>query len=143
MSPELISIVVLVAMFILATIRPINLGAPAPAVAAILAPIAFGFAHQHGINAMLIGVLVAPGTNAGAYSPISVLGGIVNGVLDRANLAGNDGVLFLGSFLFNVVAAAIAFWIFGGMNLLRRRAVAGAGAGGGDAAADHETRDGS
>ncbi len=216
MSPELISIVVLVAMFILATIRPINLGAlalvgafgvgtlvadmseddivgafpgdlfvilvgitylfaiatnngtidwvvrasiravrgrlvaipivmfclaalftgigaPAPAVAAILAPIAFGFAHQHGINAMLIGVLVAHGTNAGAYSPISVLGGIVNGVLDNARLEGNDGVLFLGSFLFNVVAGAIAFWIFGGMKLLHRRAEAVGAAPEGDA----------
>ncbi|HEU5158489.1 MAG TPA: SLC13 family permease [Streptosporangiaceae bacterium] len=213
MSPELISILVLVAMFVIATIRPINLGAlalvgafvvgtvvasmseddivgafpgdlfvilvgitylfaiatnngtidwvvrasvravrgrlvaipivmfclaalftgigaPAPAVAAILAPIAFGFAHQHGINAMLIGVLVAHGTNAGAYSPISVLGGIVNGVLDKANLAGNDGVLFFGSFFFNVAAAAIAFWIFGGMSLLRRRAVTAEGAAG-------------
>jgi di/tricarboxylate transporter len=207
MSPELISILVLVAMFIVATIRPINLGAlalvgafivgtvvanmseddivgafpgdlfvilvgitylfaiatnngtidwvvrasvravrgrlvaipivmfclaalftgigaPAPAVAAILAPIAFGFAHQHGINAMLIGVLVAHGTNAGAYSPISVLGGIVNGVLDKAKLAGNDGVLFFGSFFFNLAAGAIAFWIFGGMKLLHRRAEA-------------------
>ena len=131
-----------IVMFCLAALFT-GIGAPAPAVAAILAPIAFGFAHQHGINAMLIGVLVAHGTNAGAYSPISVLGGIVNGVLDRANLAGNDMVLFLGSLIFNVVAAAIAFWIFGGMNLLRRRAVAGAGAGGGDAAADDETRDGS
>jgi di/tricarboxylate transporter len=119
-----------IVMFCLAALFT-GIGAPAPAVAAILAPIAFGFAHQHGINAMLIGVLVAHGTNAGAYSPISVLGGIVNGVLDNANLAGNDGVLFLGSFFFNVAAGAIAFWIFGGMNLLRRRAVAG----GGDAAA--------
>lgn len=214
MSPELISILVLVAMFVIATIRPINLGAlalvgafvvggvvanmseddivgafpgdlfvilvgitylfaiatnngtidwvvrasvravrgrlvaipivmfalaalftgigaPAPAVAAILAPIAFGFAHQHGINAMLIGVLVAHGTNAGAYSPISVLGGIVNGVLDKAKLAGNDGVLFFGSFFFNLAAAAIAFWIFGGMKLLHRRAEVAEGGSGG------------
>jgi di/tricarboxylate transporter len=110
-----------IVMFCLAALFT-GIGAPAPAVAAILAPIAFGFAHQHGINAMLIGVLVAHGTNAGAYSPISVLGGIVNGVLDNARLEGNDGVLFIGSFLFNVAAGAIAFWIFGGMKLLHRRA---------------------
>src|SRR5919197_1844983 len=110
-----------IVMFALAALFT-GIGAPAPAVAAILAPIAFGFAHQHGINAMLIGVLVAHGTNAGAYSPISVLGGIVNGVLDKANLAGNDGVLFFGAFAFNVAAGAIAFWIFGGMKLLHQRA---------------------
>jgi di/tricarboxylate transporter len=113
-----------IVMFCLAALFT-GIGAPAPAVAAILAPIAFGFAHQHGINAMLIGVLVAHGTNAGAYSPISVLGGIVNGVLDKAKLPGNDGVLFFGSFFFNLAAGAIAFWIFGGMRLLRRRAEAG------------------
>ena len=124
-----------IVMFCLAALFT-GIGAPAPAVAAILAPIAFGFAHEHGINAMLIGVLVAHGTNAGAYSPISVLGGIVNGVLDKANLAGNDGVLFFGSFFFNVAAAAIAFWIFGGTKLMRRRAVATAGAG--DVAPDED-----
>ena len=116
-----------IVMFCLAALFT-GIGAPAPAVAAILAPIAFGFAHQHGINAMLIGVLVAHGTNAGAYSPISVLGGIVNGVLDKAHMAGNDGVLFFGSFLFNVVAGAIAFWIFGGLKLLHRRAEVNGGA---------------
>jgi di/tricarboxylate transporter len=120
-----------IVMFALAALFT-GIGAPAPAVAAILAPIAFGFAKQHGINAMLIGVLVAHGTNAGAYSPISVLGGIVNGVLDKANMAGNDGMLFFGSFIFNVVAAAIAFRIFGGMKLLgQRAAIAGAEGGSG------------
>ncbi len=122
-----------IVMFALAALFT-GIGAPAPAVAAILAPIAFGFAHQHGINAMLIGVLVAHGTNAGAYSPISVLGGIVNGVLDKSRLPGNDGVLFFGSFFFNVAAGAIAFWIFGGMNLLRRRAEVNGAEGGGDTA---------
>jgi vacuolar-type H+-ATPase subunit I/STV1 len=109
-----------IVMFLLAALFT-AIGAPAPAVAAILAPIAFGFAAEYGINAMLIGVLVAHGTNAGAFSPISVLGGIVNGVLDKARLPGNDLALFLGSFLFNVVAAAIAFVAFGGLALAHRR----------------------
>ncbi|MFC5749725.1 SLC13 family permease [Actinomadura rugatobispora] len=109
-----------VVMFLLAALFT-AIGAPAPAVAAILAPIAFGFAAEYGINAMLIGVLVAHGTNAGAFSPISVLGGIVNGVLDKARLPGNDVALFAGSFLFNLAAAAIAFVAFGGLALLHRR----------------------
>jgi di/tricarboxylate transporter len=111
-----------IVMFLLAALFT-AIGAPAPAVAAILAPIAFGFAAEYGINAMLIGVLVAHGTNAGAFSPISVLGGIVNGVLDRARLEGNDLALFLGSLIFNVVAGAIAFVIFGGLALLHERRV--------------------
>ncbi|GAA1674062.1 SLC13 family permease [Nonomuraea maheshkhaliensis] len=95
-------------------------GAPAPAVAAILAPIAFGFAAEYRIHALLIGLMVAHGTQAGAFSPISVLGGIVNGVTDEANLPGNNLVLFLSSFAFNTAAAAIVFFVFGGRDLLRR-----------------------
>ncbi|GAA2449613.1 SLC13 family permease [Actinomadura vinacea] len=121
-----------IVMFLLAALFT-AIGAPAPAVAAILAPIAFGFAAEYGINAMLIGVLVAHGTNAGAFSPISVLGGIVNGVLDKEKLPGNDLALFLGSFLFNVAAAAIAFVLFGGIALLHRRHTRPAGTDGDEA----------
>ncbi|MEV4078504.1 SLC13 family permease [Nonomuraea fuscirosea] len=95
-------------------------GAPAPAVAAILAPIAFGFAAEYRIHAMLIGLMVAHGTQAGAFSPISVLGGIVNGVTADANLPGNNLVLFLASFAFNAAAAVVVFFVFGGRELLRR-----------------------
>ncbi|HEX4812580.1 MAG TPA: SLC13 family permease [Nonomuraea sp.] len=102
-------------------------GAPAPAVAAILAPIAFGFAADYRIHPLLIGLMVAHGTQAGAFSPISVLGGIVNGVTDQANLPGDDVVLFLSSFAFNTAAAVAVFFVFGGPQLVRRGAVALAG----------------
>lgn len=107
-------------MFVIAAVLT-AVGAPAPAVAAILAPIAFGFAAQHNINALLIGLMVAHGTQAGAFSPISVLGGIVNEVVDDAKLAENPLVLFLASFVFNSVAAAIVFLLFNGRDLLGRR----------------------
>ena len=95
-------------------------GAPAPAVAAILAPIAFGFAADYRIHPMLIGLMVAHGTQAGAFSPISVLGGIVNGVTKDANLPGNNLVLFLSSFAFNAAAAVAVYFVFGGRDLVRR-----------------------
>ncbi|GAA3694370.1 hypothetical protein GCM10022224_069910 [Nonomuraea antimicrobica] len=98
-------------------------GAPAPAVAAILAPIAFGFAADYRIHPMLIGLMVAHGTQAGAFSPISVLGGIVNGVARDANLPTSDLVLFLSSFAFNAAAALIVFFVFNGRDLLRRGAL--------------------
>ncbi|TMS00590.1 SLC13 family permease [Nonomuraea basaltis] len=99
-------------------------GAPAPAVAAILAPIAFGFAADYKIHPLLIGLMVAHGTQAGAFSPISVLGGIVNGVARDANLPTNNVVLFLSSFAFNAAAAVAVFFVFGGPHLVRRGAVA-------------------
>ncbi|MEV4470809.1 SLC13 family permease [Nonomuraea sp. NPDC049504] len=95
-------------------------GAPAPAVAAILAPIAFGFAAEYRIHALLIGLMVAHGTQAGAFSPISVLGGIVNGVAKDAGLPMDHLVLFLASFAFNAAAALIVFFLFGGRELIRR-----------------------
>ncbi|MEV0819629.1 SLC13 family permease [Nonomuraea rubra] len=98
-------------------------GAPAPAVAAILAPIAFGFAADYRIHPMLIGLMVAHGTQAGAFSPISVLGGIVNGVTSEANLPGNNLVLFLSSFAFNAAAAVAVFFVFGGRHLVGRDAL--------------------
>jgi di/tricarboxylate transporter len=98
-------------------------GAPAPAVAAILAPIAFGFAADYRIHPMLIGLMVAHGTQAGAFSPISVLGGIVNGVTREANLPGNNLVLFLSSFAFNAAAAVAVFFVFGGRHLVGRDAL--------------------
>ncbi|PZG18443.1 SLC13 family permease [Nonomuraea aridisoli] len=95
-------------------------GAPAPAVAAILAPIAFGFAADYRIHPMLIGLMVAHGTQAGAFSPISVLGGIVNGVTRDSGLPYDNLVLFLSSFAYNAAAAAIVFFVFGGHHLFGR-----------------------
>ncbi|WP_431907119.1 SLC13 family permease [Nonomuraea jabiensis] len=106
-------------------------GAPAPAVAAILAPIAFGFAADYRIHPMLIGLMVAHGTQAGAFSPISVLGGIVNGVARDAKLPGDDLVLFLSSFAFNAAAAAVVFFVFGGRHLVSRGTVSPAASSGG------------
>ncbi|MFD0478651.1 SLC13 family permease [Nonomuraea thailandensis] len=106
-------------------------GAPAPAVAAILAPIAFGFAADYRIHPMLIGLMVAHGTQAGAFSPISVLGGIVNGVTSEANLPGNNLVLFLSSFAFNAAAAVAVFFVFGGRHLVGRDALSPAAPEGG------------
>ncbi|UBU16098.1 SLC13 family permease [Nonomuraea gerenzanensis] len=97
-------------------------GAPAPAVAAILAPIAFGFAADYRIHPMLIGLMVAHGTQAGAFSPISVLGGIVNGVTSEAGLPSDNLVLFLSSFAFNAAAAVGVFLVFGGRHLVGRDA---------------------
>ena len=125
-------------MFVLATLLT-AVGAPAPAVAAILAPIAFGFAKQYDINALLIGLMVAHGTQAGAFSPISVLGGIVNEVVSDAKLPSNDVVLFLASFAFNTAAAVVVFCVFGGLPLFRRVAAAD-GAEDSDADSDAEEK---
>ena len=62
--------------------------------------------------------MVISGATAGGFSPISVFGSIVNGVVERNNLEENATLLFLSSFAFNLALAAVAFFMFGGRKLL-------------------------
>jgi di/tricarboxylate transporter len=98
-------------------------GAVVPGAVAIIAPIALGFAVTYGINPALMGLLVVNGASAGGFSPISVFGSIVNGVTDRNNLDENAMLLFVSSFVFNLVLSIAVFLLFGGRDLLRRRVV--------------------
>jgi di/tricarboxylate transporter len=96
-------------------------GAVVPGAVAIVAPIAIGFAIQYGINPVLMGLFVINGATAGGFSPISVFGSIVNGVVERNALAENALLLFASSFVFNLLLSVVVFFIFGGRKLLGRR----------------------
>jgi Na+/H+ antiporter NhaD/arsenite permease-like protein len=96
-------------------------GAVVPGAVAIVAPIALGFAVQYGINPVLMGLMVVNGATAGGFSPISVFGSIVNGVVERNNLAENATLLFASSFVFNFLLSIVVFFLFGGSKLLNRR----------------------
>jgi di/tricarboxylate transporter len=95
-------------------------GAVVPAAVAIIAPIGMGFANRYRINPMLMGLLIINGASAGGFSPMSIFGSIVNGVVDRNALPSSPGLLFLASFLFNVVLSVVVFFLFGGRELIRR-----------------------
>ncbi|AUI59501.1 SLC13 family permease [Amycolatopsis sp. BJA-103] len=99
-------------------------GAVVPAAVAIIAPIGMGFARRYAINPMLMGLLIINGASAGGFSPISIFGSIVNGVVARDNLPSNPGLLFASSFVFNLLLSAIVFFLFGGRELIRRSAAA-------------------
>ena len=96
-------------------------GAVVPGAVAIIAPIALGFAVTYGINPVLMGLLVVNGASAGGFSPISVFGSIVNGVVERNGLDENAMLLFVSSFVFNLALSVVVFFLFGGRDLLRRR----------------------
>ncbi len=96
-------------------------GAVVPGAVAIIAPIALGFAVRYSINPVLMGLFVINGATAGGFSPISVFGSIVNGVVERNDLAENSTLLFLSSFVFNSLLCVVAFLLFGGRELLQRR----------------------
>lgn len=96
------------------------IGAVSPAAVAIVAPIALSFAARYGISPLLMGALVVHGAQAGGFSPISIYGSIVNGVVERENLPGNELVLFFASLVVNLIIAAVVFVLFGGLKLKGR-----------------------
>nr|UDM84216.1 hypothetical protein [Streptomyces sp.] len=93
------------------------IGAVSPAAVAIVAPIALSFAARYGISPLLMGAMVVHGAQGGGFSPISIYGSIVNGIVEREKLPGNEIALFLASLVANLLIAGIVFVLFGGLKL--------------------------
>ncbi|MFJ7073060.1 SLC13 family permease [Streptomyces sp. NPDC098781] len=98
------------------------IGAVSPAAVAIVAPVALSFAARYGISPLLMGAMVVHGAQAGGFSPISIYGSIVNGIVEREKLPGNEVTLFLASLFANLVIAAVVFVVCGGLGLWRQGA---------------------
>lgn len=96
------------------------LGALGPAAVAVIAPIALGFAKQYRINALLMGMMVIHGAQAGGFSPISIYGVTVNGIASDAGLTNSPLTLFLGSLFFNAAIGVLLFLFLGGRSLIGR-----------------------
>ncbi|MDX2765926.1 SLC13 family permease, partial [Streptomyces europaeiscabiei] len=105
------------------------IGAVSPAAVAIVAPIALSFASRYGISPLLMGAMVVHGAQGGGFSPISIYGTIVNGIVERENLPGNEIALFLTSLIANLVIAGVVFVLFGGLKLWKQPADTTAGGG--------------
>ncbi|MER7051332.1 MULTISPECIES: SLC13 family permease [unclassified Streptomyces] len=99
------------------------IGAVSPAAVAIVAPIALSFATRYAISPLLMGTMVVHGAQAGGFSPISIYGSIVNGIVEREGLPGSEVTLFLASLIANLVIAGVLFVLFGGRKLWARGAV--------------------
>ena len=97
------------------------IGALSPAAVAIIAPIALGFAARHGINPLLMGMMVIHGAQGGGFSPISVYGVTVNEIVETEGLPNSAVAVFLGSLFFNLAIAAVLFVLFGGRQLIGRK----------------------
>ena len=83
-------------------------GAVSPGAVAIIAPIALGFAAQYRISPLLMGLLVIHGAQAGGFSPISIYGGITNGVVAKAGLPLNEIATMMASFAVNLARLGAA-----------------------------------
>ncbi|MFF7651310.1 SLC13 family permease [Streptomyces sp. NPDC007983] len=95
------------------------IGAVSPAAVAIVAPLALSFAARYRISPLLMGAMVVHGAQGGGFSPISIYGSIVNGIVEREKLPGNEVALFLASLVVNLLIAAVVFVVCGGLKLPR------------------------
>lgn len=96
-------------------------GAVSPGAVAIIAPVALGFAVTYGISPLMMGLMVIHGAQAGGFSPISIYGGITNGVVAKAGLPLDPIVTFLASFAVNAAISGLLFVALGGRKLFGRR----------------------
>jgi Na+/H+ antiporter NhaD/arsenite permease-like protein len=97
------------------------IGAASPAACAIVGPIALGFAGRHKISALMMGMFVVHGAQAGGFSPISIYGVITNSVMRENGLPVNEEAIFLASLVFNLAIAVVLFLALGGRGLMGRR----------------------
>ncbi|MGY1708486.1 SLC13 family permease [Geodermatophilus sp. SYSU D00758] len=97
------------------------IGALSPAAVAIIAPIALTFAARHGINPLLMGMMVIHGAQGGGFSPISVYGVTVNTIVEGEGLPSSPVTVFLGSLLFNIAIGVVLFLALGGRQLMGRK----------------------
>jgi di/tricarboxylate transporter len=105
-------------LFVVAAV-PTTAGALGPAGIAILAPLGLRLGQRYNINPVLTALMIVHGSAVGNFSPINVLGAIVNQTMEREGLPSNPLLLFVGNLVFNVFLAMAIYWIYG--RTLRRR----------------------
>jgi di/tricarboxylate transporter len=105
-------------LFVVAAI-PTTAGALGPAGIAILAPLGLRIGQRYNINPVLTSLMIVHGSAVGNFSPINVLGAIVNKTMEREGLPSNPLLLFAGNLVFNALLAVAIYLIYG--RGLRRR----------------------
>ena len=104
--------------FVLACVLS-TIGPGAIASVALVAPIAMPTGVQAGVPNLLSAIMVGTGANAGNLSPISAVGAMVNGLMGSIGLPGQESKVWAANFLANLLVAAVAYFLFGGLRLLR------------------------
>src|SRR5690242_12878829 len=97
------------------------IGAASPAACAIIGPIPLGFAGRYRISALMMGMMVVHGAQAGGFSPISIYGVITNSVMAENGLPVSEEAIFLASLVFNLAIAVVLFLALGGRELMGQR----------------------
>lgn len=100
----------------------IGAAGPGPTVtAALLAPTVMMLAKELEINPLLLAVMAGNGGHAGGMSPIAIGGIITTGLTAKLGLNDSSVLIWLNNVLVHFGISIVAFFVFGGMNLLKNR----------------------
>ena len=99
-----------------------TMGAGNIATAALMAPMAMAIGARAGVPPFLMILMVGNGAQAGALSPFAPTGAIVNGIMDRIGLPGNEWQTYVNNLFAHLVITLGAYLIFGGWRLFTRTA---------------------
>jgi di/tricarboxylate transporter len=100
----------------LASVGPGNI-----ATAALLAPMAMAAAGRAGIPLFLMAIMVGNGASAGSLSPFAPTGIIVNGIMPRIGMPGQEWPTYWNNLLAHALIAFAGYFVLGGWKLFVRR----------------------
>ena len=105
-------------LFLIALV--IGAAGPGPTVtAALMAPTVMLLAKELDVNPLLLAMMAGNGGHAGGMSPIAIGGIITTGLTAKLGLTDVSTVIWLNNVLVHVIASVIAFFVFGGMKLVK------------------------
>ncbi len=96
-----------------------TLGPGAIASVALLAPLAMSTGRRAGLSPLLTALMLCNGANAGNLSPFSAIGVIVADGMTKAGVPGHEWRVWAANFAAHTLAAAAAWWLFGGREAMR------------------------
>jgi di/tricarboxylate transporter len=94
-----------------------SLGPGNVSTAALLAPMAMAVAGRAAIPAFLMIIMVGNGAQAGSLSPFAPTGVIVNGLMDKIGLPGQEWHTYWTNLAAHALVAFGAYFLFGGLKL--------------------------
>src|SRR3712207_6668062 len=87
----------------------------------VIPPVPPRLSAHTGASPLLMGLMVVHGAQAGGFSPISIYGGITNGVVAEAGLPLSPAATFSASLFVNAAVALLLFVLLGGRKLMNAR----------------------
>lgn len=107
-------------LFFFLTFALSTVGAGNISAAALVAPMAMAVADRARIPALLMTIMVAHGSLAGALSPVAPTGIIAEQRMRAAGIGGHEGAIFVENLAANCAVALAGYFLCGGGRLFRR-----------------------